>query len=289
MLLDVGRVVPFDRLSDVLWEEHPPATAVKQIRNAASRLRAVFADCGAPGVVVTHAGGYQLVAASDSVDAHIFDAKVACAERAASAGHIAGAAEWLRSALDLWRGPMLSGMPGRVFETAATAWEERRLAACEVLYDHQLALGRHREILAELQAFAAQCPLRGKPVGQLMLALHRCGRQADALTVYDAARAEFSTELGLDPPPELKQLQQLILVDDPSVAGAPPTVVANAQPASTPAQALRHAASGAPGGAGRIRVAGVPRQLPCMSAHFVGRARALAELDQLCRGVGPRW
>lgn len=263
MLLDVGRVVPFDRLSDVLWEEHPPATAVKQIRNAVSRLRAVFAECGAPDLVITHAGGYQLVAASDSVDAHVFEAKVARAERAASAGHIADAAEWLRSALDLWRGPVLSGMPGRAFDTAAAAWDERRWAARERLYDHELALGRHREILADLQAFAAQCPLRGKPVSQLMLALHRCGRQADALTAYDVARAEFSTELGLDPPPELKQLRQLILVDDPSVAGTPPD------------------------GAGRVRVAGVPRQLPCVSAHFVGRAVALAELDRLCRGAGP--
>jgi DNA-binding SARP family transcriptional activator len=287
LLLDVGRIVPFDRLSDVLWEEHPPATAVKQIRNAVSRLRGVFADCGAADLVLTHAGGYQLVAASDSVDARVFEAEVARAERSTSAGYIAEAAERLRSALDLWRGPVLSGMPGLQFEIAATAWAERRWAACELLYDHQLALGRHREILAELQAFAVQCPLRGKPVGQLMLALHRCGRQADALTVYDAARAKFSAELGLDPPPELAQLRQLILVDDPAVAAPPPTVVERAQSACAPVQAHRRPASGPPGGASLIQVASVPRQLPFVSAHFVGRARALAELDRLCRGVGP--
>src|SRR5216683_2979012 len=184
LLLDANRVVPVTRLVDALWGDDPSATAVKQARNAVSRLRRLLAESGVPGAIETRGGGYRLAVGDDGLDARRFESMAAQAELAASAGHRAEAAGLLRSALDLWRGPFLAGMSGRVIEGAATAWDERRTSVSEAYYDHQLALGRHRETLGELSALVADHPLREKPAGQLMLALYRCGRQADALTLY---------------------------------------------------------------------------------------------------------
>ena len=117
-------------------------------------------------------------------------------------------------------GPALAGLGGRIIQAGATAWDERRYAAAEDYYDHQLARGRHREVLGELSALVAQHPLRERPAGQLMIALYRSGRQADALSLYSDTRARLAAELGLDPGPELQRLQQQMLTADPALAPA---------------------------------------------------------------------
>ncbi|HEV2370762.1 MAG TPA: AfsR/SARP family transcriptional regulator, partial [Streptosporangiaceae bacterium] len=199
LLVDSGRLVPVHRLVDAVWEECPPTTAVKQVRNAVSRLRLVMAGHGVPGAVVAEGVGYRLAVADDHVDARVFEARVTAAKRAGQAGRPGEAVEVLRSALALWRGPLLAGLSGRVVEVTATAWEEQRRSAQDACYEHMLALGRQQEIVAELSAVVADDPLAERPAGQLMRALYGCGRQADALQVYHDSRAALAEQLGLDP------------------------------------------------------------------------------------------
>jgi DNA-binding SARP family transcriptional activator len=217
LLLDAGRVVPVTRLVDAIWDDDPPATAAKQARNAVSRLRRLLATCEAPDAIVTQGVGYRLAVPDDVLDARLFEARVSQAGTAASTGQLTGAAQALRSALGLWRGPALDGMPGRVIGAAATVWNERRHAVLETYCDYQLALGRHREILGELSALIADHPLREKPVGQLMLALYRCGRRVDALALYGHTRELLAEEMGLDPDPGLQRLHHQILTADPAL------------------------------------------------------------------------
>jgi DNA-binding SARP family transcriptional activator/tetratricopeptide (TPR) repeat protein len=217
LLLDAGRVVPVPRLADVIWGEEPPVTASKQVMNAVSALRRVLGT-DARDLIVTSAGGYRLAADRCSIDARVFEAGVAAAGRAVSEGKTAEAVGLLRSALALWRGPVLAGLAGGSLEPAASAWEERRVAALEMCLGLELEAGRHREVLGELAGLAAANPLREKLAGLYMVALHRCGRQADALAVYRGTRELLADQLGLDPRAELQQLQQQILTADPALA-----------------------------------------------------------------------
>ncbi|HEV2370584.1 MAG TPA: AfsR/SARP family transcriptional regulator [Streptosporangiaceae bacterium] len=256
LLLEANRVVPVTRLVEVLWDDGPPGSAVKQVRNAVSRLRRLFAASGEPGAIVTDGGGYRLVVPDGALDTAVFESQVARAGALACAGDAAQAAGLLRSALDLWRGPALAGLPGRVFEAAAAAWDERRCAAAEMYFDCQLLLGRHREVLGELWALAADYPLRAGPVGQLMLALYRCGRQADALALYSKTRMLLAEEVGLDPGPVLQHLHQQILTASPALTAPPP---ANGHP------------PGRPRGAGGLRQAALPGR--CQSRREPARGR----------------
>lgn len=216
LLLEAGRTVPVTHLVDALWDGSPPATAAKQARNAVSRLRGVLGD-----VVGADCGGYRVITGDGAVDAWVFEARTAQAAAALSAGQL-NAAEWLlRSALGLWRGPALAGMTGMAIEAAAVAWEERRCAATEMLFDCQLRLGHHAQAVAELCAYAAAHPLRENPARQLMTALYRCGRAPDALALYDRTRRQLTGELGLEPSPALRQLQVQILTADPALLGTP--------------------------------------------------------------------
>lgn len=218
LLLEAGRVVPVTQLAEAMWDEAPPVTAGKQVRNAVSLLRGKLAGAGAEGLIVTVAGGYRMDPVGSTVDAHVFEAGVTAADRAAAAGKTAEAAGLLRSALALWRGPVLAGLASRWLEPAATAWEERRAAAQEMCCEVELALGRHREILGELAGLAAHYPLRETLTGLYMVALYRCGRRADALAAYHRTRELLAEQLGLDPGPELQHLQQQILTADPALA-----------------------------------------------------------------------
>ena len=257
LLLNVGRVVPLPRLVDALWDDDPPVTAVKQVRNAASRLRSRLADAGAPGLIQTRGGGYLVAVPDAALDSLAFEAKVTAAQEASDAGRLGEAARLLHTALGLWRGPLLADLDGRIFADAAAAWEERRCAVAETCHDHQLALGRHREILAELARFADDYPLREKPAGHLMLALYRCGRQADALAVYARMRERLAIDLGLDPGPDLQRLHQQILTADPALNTPEADHV---QPSQQPV---------------------VPRQLPAAAGPFTGRQPELKTLDGL--------
>ncbi|HEY6786540.1 MAG TPA: BTAD domain-containing putative transcriptional regulator [Trebonia sp.] len=270
LLLAQGCTVPMGRLIEALWDGTPPPTADKQVRNSVSKLRAALA-AQRPGPLVADGTGYRLVVAEGGSDAALFDAGVEQADRAAAAGRLAEAAELLRDALALWRGPALAGLSGRAFEAAAAAWDERRLAAHASYADHLLALGRLEEAVVSLSALVAEFPLREGPVGQLMVALHRCGRRIDALALYRDTRRRMAEELGLDPGPALHDRHSQILSGEataPGVPGAGPDPGWGAGP------------SGPPGRVGRVsRV--VPRQVPGGVRHFTGRAEELKVLTGL--------
>jgi tetratricopeptide (TPR) repeat protein len=157
------------------------------------------------------------------LDADVFQARVQDGRRALDAGEPARAAEILRRALALWRGPPLAEVAYESFAQAEIRrLEELRLAALEARVDADLQLGRHAALIAELEALVVEYPTREGLAGQLMLALYRCGRQADALDTYQRARAHLAAELGLDPGPALKALQAQILEQSPSLELATP-------------------------------------------------------------------
>ena len=253
LLLEADRIVPITRLVDAVWECDPPATAAKQVRNAVARLRGLCVSAGADGnrLIATVGLGYRFEPPEGGLDAREFEAEVAAADKASADGDPAAAVRHLDRALGLWRGPALAGLTGRVVESAAAAWNERRLAVQLNRVELRLALGRHAEVLPELVALIGEHPLLEKPVGQLMLALYRCGREADALSAYDALRERLRDELGLDPRPELRRLRQQILTR------------ADIRPVSAK-----------PG-------IGIPHRLPAAVHYFAGRAEQMRVLDRM--------
>jgi DNA-binding SARP family transcriptional activator len=217
LLLAADRLVSVPILVDALWDGGPPATAAKQARNAVSRVRRLLASGGEPAPLLKEGAGYRLVVEDRALDARLFDMMAGKAQAEMAARRVGETAELLRSALGLWRGPVLAGLSGRAIEAAATAWEERRYAAWDVYHDCQLSLGRHREIIAGLSALIADHPLREKQTEQLMLAFYRSGRQSEALQAYARTRDLLASELGLDPGPALRGLHQRILMAEPAL------------------------------------------------------------------------
>ena len=216
LLLDPGRVVPTDRLIDQLWGERPPATATTSLHNAISQLRRLL---GA-GVLETRSPGYVLHVDRESIDAVRFERLLRDARRAEPGAK----ARTLREALALWRGPALAEFAFADWaEGEANRLEELRLVALEERIEADLELGRHGDLVGELEGLVQTHPLREPFRRQLMLALYRSGRQAEALEAYQSARARFVDELGIEPGPELKQLQAEILRHEAGIAapGAP--------------------------------------------------------------------
>jgi DNA-binding SARP family transcriptional activator len=208
LLLHPGEIVSTDRLVDGLWGAEPPKAAVGSLQNLVSELRKALG----PGVVKTQPPGYVLEVAREQLDLHRFEDLVA---RAADARDPQRRASCLREALALWRGPPLADHVYEPFaQVAIVRLEEQRTAAREDLLDAELALGRHAQLVAELEALVAEHPLRERLRGQLMLALYRSGRQAEALEAYRAARETLVEELGIEPSEELQRLEQAILRHD---------------------------------------------------------------------------
>ncbi len=232
LLIHANEVVSVDRLIDVLWPDRSPASAVKSVQIQISRLRrALEAATGADeGLrLQTHGTGYMLLVRSGELDVDRFQRLVDEGRRRLAAGDAQGAVETIQQALKLWRGPPLADFAYDDFATAEIArLEELRLGALEDKFEAELALGRHADVLADLEALVAEHPLRERLRGQLMLALYRAGRQAEALRVYEDLRRKLAEELGLDPSEMLKRLQRAILAEDPALA-APPAPIA--QPA----------------------------------------------------------
>jgi DNA-binding SARP family transcriptional activator len=255
LLVEAGRIVSVEKLIDAAWEQDPPATAAKQIRNAVGRLRQVLASADLHDPIATIAGGYRLNAEAIELDARAFDSEVTQAKAAAGSGDLATAVRLLDQALARWRGPALAGLGAQSLEAAAAGWNERRLAAQLARVDHRLANGEHSQVVAELTVLVAEHPLRERPVELLMTALHRGGRRAEALAAYSALRARLAEELGLDPGPDLKRLHQQVLAAGPAAVVARAAVVAEAPT--------------------------VPSQLPAPVRYFVGRAEQLKTLDGL--------
>ena len=214
LLIHRGEAVSVDRIVDALWGESPPATATKTVQVYVSRLRKLL---GAEALV-TRGGGYALVAGPDSVDADRFERLAGEGRELLAAGDAAGAAVRLREALDLWRGEALADFAYESFaRTEATRLEELRLGALEDRIDAELALARHAALVPELEALVDEHPTRERLRGQLMLALYRSGRQADALEAYREGQVSLAEELGLEPGPELQRLERAILSQDPEL------------------------------------------------------------------------
>src|SRR3954447_25963475 len=215
LLLHPNEVVSAERLIDELWGERPPATAAKSVHVYVSQLRKVLRPDSARangGLLITRSGGYELRVGPDDVDVARFERAVADAELAMGRGEAARAAGALRAALALWRGPALADFAYEQFAQGEIArLEELRLVAIEQRVDAELALGRHAGVVGELEALVGEHPLRERVRGQLMLALYRCERQAAALEVYRNGRNRMVEELGLEPGPALRGLQEKIL------------------------------------------------------------------------------
>ena len=241
LLLHSNEVVSADRLIDELWGERPPPTAAKGLQVYVSQLRKELQN-GAErdgDVLVTRANGYLLRLGSDDLDVQRFERSVSAGERALAAGEADRAAQRLRQGLALWRGPPLADFTYEPFAQQEIArLDELRLVALEQRIDADLALGRHAQVIAELEALVREHPLRERIRGQLMLALYRCGRQAEALEAYRDAHRRMSEELGLEPGPELRELEARILAHSPELAApAPPRRRARSEAVEGPATA----------------------------------------------------
>ena len=214
LALNAGQVVSTDRLVDELWGESPPARAVHTVQVFVSRLRTQLA--AASERLVTRPPGYVLELGADEIDALRCEWLYDSARVALARGNAVRADALLSEAGALWRGPPLADFTYEPFAQASIArLEELRLSCREELIESQLALGRHAEVIADLEALVREQPFRERPRGQLMLALYRCGRQADALEAFQEARHALVEELAVEPSEALRELEQRILRQDP--------------------------------------------------------------------------
>ena len=267
LLLEANRVVSVDRLTEQLWGESPPAQARNTIQSLVLRLRRLLTPIRPPGggeVLVTRQPGYLLRVAPDQLDLARFEKLHAAGRAALADGSPRPAARLLREALALWRGEPLSDVAGSgLDEVEAPRLRERRLQALEGRIEADLLLGQHGDLIAELPALIAEHPLRERLYGQLMLALYRAGRQAEALEVFHTLRSRLIEEIGVDPGAELRATHQAILRGE--VDRAPSTQV------SAPAAPAPHRP---------------PAQLPLDVLGFAGRDGELAQLDTILTETG---
>ncbi len=217
-----GEAVSAASLTEALWGDDPPRTATRTLQNYVFHVRRALARAEA-ATIVTLPDGYCLRAAPDATDAGLAESLIAAGRREMAGGDPAAAARLLRQALDLWRGPVLGEFADRPFAAAeAMRLEELREAALEDLFDAGLALGHHHEVAGGLEALVTSGPLRERRWGQLMLALYRDGRQAEALDAFGRLRQVLAEDLGVDPGAELRRLHRAILQQSPRVGWRPP-------------------------------------------------------------------
>jgi DNA-binding SARP family transcriptional activator/class 3 adenylate cyclase len=218
LLMHANEVVPRDLLIQELWPVQPPDGAAHTLEVQVSRLRKLLQAGEGTQVIVTHSTGYKLIVGPEELDLLVFDRLVEEGRLAASSGENEQAAERFREALSLWRGRPFEDVAYESFaQIEIDRLEERRLAAIEERIDAELALGKHSQLASELDALVRQHPFRERLRGQLMLSLYRSGRQAEALTAYQDARRVLVEELGIDPGPTLRELEQAILRQDPAL------------------------------------------------------------------------
>jgi DNA-binding SARP family transcriptional activator len=257
LLLSPNRTVELSRLVETAWDDAPPTTARRQVQNRIAALRTLLTRSG--GVINTDADGYSLRVTTGQLDAWRFDELV----RQAADASRPEAAELLREALALWRGPALAGLGGNLLRREAQRYEDSRLTTLEDFLELQLATGAP-EAVAELEGLVAEHPLRERLVGPLILGLHRAGRQADALAAYRDLSARLADELGIDPSPRLRELYEAVQRRGPALMS-----------------------SAADGGLASPRIPGDsggtprPAQLPADVSAFTGRVLHLASLDTL--------
>jgi tetratricopeptide (TPR) repeat protein len=262
LLVRVNRVVPAEELAEFVWGGTPPAAAAA-LRNQVMRLRrALGVDVAAR--ITARDPGYVITLSPEELDVTLFEALHREAGSAVQAGRWREAMSVLDQALALWRGAALLDVKSQVLrDECGERLEQLRVQAMEWQVDAGMRLGRHEQLVLQLRDLVRQYPLREHLHGQLMLALHRCGRRAEALEAYQCACGVLSEELGTEPGTELQALHQRMLTADPTLAVPEP-----APPAS------------------RWPELEVPRQLPGVVAHFAGRAAELQALTALLDQAG---
>ena len=249
LLVAEGRVVLAERLAEELWGDSPPPGAAGTLRSHLSRLRALT---GPDAALVARGGGYALAAGPDQVDAARFERLAGAGREALEHGEAAAAAARFRQALGLWRGAALADVAEvPVLAREGARLEELRLVAVEGRIEADVELGLAAEAAGELEGLVAGYPVRERLWRLLVLALYRCGRQADALAAYRRARAVLAGELGIEPGEELQALEQAVLRQQ--------------VPAAAPRRQLHN--------------------LPVRLTSFLGRERELAALDELVAGA----
>ena len=231
LLMHPNEVVPRDLLIQELWGAQAPDGAAHTLEVQVSRLRKLLYRDGGDQVIVTQSTGYKLTVGPEELDLLRFDRLVEEGRLAAGAGENDLAAERLREALSLWRGRPFEDVAYESFaQIEIDRLEERRLAAIEERIEAELALEKHSELVSELEALVRQHPFRERLREQLMLVLYRSGRQAEALAAYQEARRALVEELGIEPGPSLRELEQAILRQDADLIRAAEGERAAAQP-----------------------------------------------------------
>ena len=219
LLIHANEVISADRLITELWGEYPPEGAQNTLQSYVSRLRKALSDDGS---LQTRPPGYQLLVAPDRVDSRLFESMVAEGSSALRIGDTTGASVALNEALALWSGNALADFIDEPFAHAeAIRLEELKVGALEMKFEAELALGKHMESVADLEVLVRTHPLRERLWEHLILALYRCGRQADALDAYARAQRMLAEELGLEPGSDLQRLQERILNHDVSLERRP--------------------------------------------------------------------
>jgi predicted ATPase/DNA-binding SARP family transcriptional activator len=267
LLVHANSVVSADRLVDVLWGDAPPGDEAAALRTYVSRLRGVLETgepAGQASVLVMQAPGYVLRVDPDQLDASRFEGLVTEGLRLAADGALATAGATLDEALALWRGRAFAEFADNDFaRTEALRLEELRRLAIDERVEANLGLGRHAELVGELEGIVASNPFRERPRAQLMLALYRCGREAEALRTYQELRRYLADELGIEPSKELARLEEAILLQKPELDWEPPESASG-----TTTEPLE-------------RGAGPKGNLPASLDRFVGRCHDLDEIPGL--------
>lgn len=257
LAINVGQVTSIDQMVDELWGDRPPRQPVNQIHGYVMRLRRRLSDPDGHRLQ-TRAPGYCLTVGPDELDSLRFAGLVTQARQSREDGRLGAAIGALTEAGDLWRGPAYADVSNTLtVETAAAALQEQRLAAEEVRFELELECGRHQQVIEPLRRKVQDQPLRERLWAQLMLALYRDGRRAEALAAYHRLARHLDRELGVPPAAPVRLLQERIVRNDPSLEPvSPPRPAAPSRPPADP----------------------VPRQLPAPVRHFTGRERELRNL-----------
>lgn len=278
LLIDANKVVTVDQLVERVWADRPPQRARGALYNYVSRLRRILAD-GQDTTVLRRPGGYVLSVDALAIDLHLFDDLIA---RARAATDLDVAADLFTRALGLWRGEAFATTDLPWLNSVRDTATNSRIAAELDRTDIELRRGRHHDLITGLALRAAARPLDERLAGQLMLALFRCGRQADALEHYRQTRSHLAEELGIDPGAALRELHQQILSGSPALDLRPPRSP-NGNPQRSPNDnPPRNPPEDPPGNPPRAEPS--PRQLPYPPRFFAGRRAELAQLDQVLPG-----
>src|SRR6185437_15874898 len=284
LLLGANAPVSGDALAEAVWDGSPPPGAAATLRSHIRRLRAALGPTAGARITACDPG-YVISVAEGELDVLGFEAACRRAGEARRASRWAETSAAAGAALGLWRGTPLADVPSQVLrDRFVPRLEQLRLQAAEDRAEAELRLGRHDRLIPQLRELAAAHPMRERFHAQLIEALARAGRQAEALEAYQAARRVLVEELGIEPGPHLQRLHQQVLDGDPALAAPPGSAGA---PRAAAALASASASAGTagtarPGGPARLAGPGrVPRQLPGAVAQFTGRAAELAALSRI--------